>query len=492
MVELAPTTTVAGAALSANSSDRNVAFTGTVQIRKMLSSPSVVEPPIDEVIKSGVVPRLIQFLSLSDDPNFQCEALWALANICSGSTEQTEEVIKCGIGPQVIALLSSSPNVNVCEQAAWALGNICGDGIARRDYMIQLGFFPALLKAMIRFPNQMTFLRNATWALSNGCRGKPTPDVSYFQPSPGESVSFMPTLEALLQCNDVDVITDAIWALSYLSDSLPCVKLIISTGRIIPTLVQILSVNNHNLQIPALRALGDVATQSSEEAQVLIDAGIFQAVTPFLIGSKKDLKKESCWVLSNLASGTMEQVATLCKSGVVPHVVKCLSSGDMVIRREACWVICNCIETNNPEIIQYMISLGIVAPFAELLEHDCYNAAEAKLLVAMLTALQTILATDTETPNKIWATNSCLLDAVSALWAHNSSHPLVSIATKLLEQYAPDELRSDEDDEDEDEGAEEETDKEQKKKDEDDKEKEKKTNGSIIRTTSGAESMDME
>ncbi|KAH3767736.1 importin subunit alpha-1 [Pelomyxa schiedti] len=276
MVALAPTTTVAGAASAANSSDRNVAFTGTVQIRKMLSSPSVVEPPIDEVIKSGVVPRLIQFLSLMIRIfNVKLFGPWQIV-FCSGSTEQTEEVIKCGIGPQVIALLSSSPNVNVCEQAAWALGNICGDGIARRDYMIQLGFFPALLKAMIRFPNQMTFLRNATWALSNGCRGKPTPDVSYFQPSPGESVSFMPTLEALLQCNDVDVITDVICinpngfcqGLVFLSDSLPCVKLIISTGRIIPTLVQILSVNNHNLQIPALRALGDVATQSSEEAQV--------------------------------------------------------------------------------------------------------------------------------------------------------------------------------------------------------------------------------
>ncbi|KAH3722474.1 hypothetical protein Pelo_18820 [Pelomyxa schiedti] len=59
------------------------------------------------------------------------------------------------------------------------------------------------------------------------------PDMGSFQwrlIGPGESVSFMPTLVALLQCNDVDVITDVIWALSYLTDSLPRVKLIISTG----------------------------------------------------------------------------------------------------------------------------------------------------------------------------------------------------------------------------------------------------------------------
>ncbi|KAH3764013.1 hypothetical protein Pelo_4114 [Pelomyxa schiedti] len=112
MVELAPRITVAEAASSANSNDRNVAFTGTVQIRMMRSE-----------------------IFISDDPNFQCEALWALTNNLLQWQHNTDR------GSDQI------PNVDVCEQAARALGNICGDGIARRDYVMQLGFFPALLKA---------------------------------------------------------------------------------------------------------------------------------------------------------------------------------------------------------------------------------------------------------------------------------------------------------------------------------------------------------
>ncbi|KAH3766345.1 importin subunit alpha-1 [Pelomyxa schiedti] len=448
-----PATSVAEAVASTRSNDRTVAFTGTVQLRMLLSLEG---PPIDEVIKAGVVPRLIQFLSLADDPKFQCEALWALTNICSGSRKQTAEVIKCGIGPPVIALLSSSPDAEVCEQAAWALGNISGDGVAHRDYVLRLGFFPALLSAMVRFPNHIAFLRNATWALSNGCRGKPSPDISYFQPSAGESsVSLIATLVGLLQCSDVDVMSDVAWTLSYLTDSPPCVKMIISTGTIIPSLVRLLSLNNVQVCLPAVRALGNVATGSAEETQSLIDAGIFQAVTPFLLGVKKILKKESIWLLSNIAGGTKEQVAAICQSGVVPHVVTCLSSGDLEIHREACWVICNCIETNDCGVLRYMISMGVIEPLRALLERYSVNYTQSKLIILILTALQKLLATGTETPNKLWASNSRLSDTVSDLQLHRNT-TIYSMATQLLDKYAPDEVSTvkhpNEDDEDDGDG----------------------------------------
>lgn len=58
---------------------------------------------------------------------------------------------------------------------------------------------------------QLSMMRNATWTLSNLCRGKPQPDWAFVVPS-------LPTLARLIYSNDDEVLTDALWALSYLSD----------------------------------------------------------------------------------------------------------------------------------------------------------------------------------------------------------------------------------------------------------------------------------
>ncbi len=84
-------------------------------------------------------------------------------------------VINARAVPEFIALLSS-PVLDVREQAVWALGNIAGDSPACRDYVLQQGALRPLL-ALLGDSNKISMLRNATWTLSNFCRGKnPQPD----------------------------------------------------------------------------------------------------------------------------------------------------------------------------------------------------------------------------------------------------------------------------------------------------------------------------
>ena len=59
----------------------------------------------------------------------------------------------------------------------WALGNIAGDSPKCRDMVLNTSALQPLLE-QLKEQVKISMVRNATWTLSNFCRGKPQPDFA--------------------------------------------------------------------------------------------------------------------------------------------------------------------------------------------------------------------------------------------------------------------------------------------------------------------------
>lgn len=412
------------------SADPNMQYVAIKGFRKLLSVEK--NPPVQECIDCGAVPMFVAYLQRYEAQNLQFEAAWALTNIAS--TDRTSLIAEYDAIPHLVALLTSE-NADLREQCAWCLGNVAGDSAKLRDIVLSHNAMKPLL-ANIQQPASISLLRNCVWTLSNFCRGKPQPQLSLVAEA-------LPVLASVItQQDDFEAISDAVWALSYLSDgSNDRIQAVIDAGNgvVVPALIKMLCTDKLLLIVPALRTLGNIVSGSDAQTQMVVNNNVLPAIVPLLTHAKKNIRKESCWMLSNIAAGNRAQLKVLMETpNLVNHVVMQLgNTNDWEVRKEAAWVVSNIVTSSegvdNIPYISLLVQLGAVRSLCDLLD-----VSDTRIVIVALEALDSILKCGVNT-NSIDEFTALVdeaegIDKLENLQEHENEE-VYNKAVRIIEQY---------------------------------------------------------
>ncbi|KNC85315.1 hypothetical protein, variant [Sphaeroforma arctica JP610] len=346
------------------------------QLRKLLSHER--SPPVAQVVATGILPDLLRFMLADDLPGLQFETAWCLTNLASDSQSHAKLVIEAGGVPAFIHLLKSN-DVQTVEQAVWGLGNVAGTCAEYRDLILAANCLPPLLE-ILRTTERVSLLRNATWTLSNICRGKPAVDMCQVKEA-------LPIFKSLIYRADREVLIDICWGLSYLTDGENEKIQAVLDLDITKRLVNLLKHESLHVVTPALRTIGNIATGEDHQTQQVLNCGALPALKELLTNEHAAIRKETCWTLSNITAGTTPQVQLVFDEDILPILVKMASTEPFRTQKEAVWALANLTSGASPAHIEHIVSLGVLDPLV------CLLGQEDRLAHVILECLDNVLKT---------------------------------------------------------------------------------------------------
>lgn len=388
-------------------------------------------PPIDDCIRTNVVPLMIQLLDSHYDlfPIAQIEAAWILCNIAGGTDNQTAAVIRAGAIPPLYRLarrcdVKVSPGIMVPSpprcigvrlQCVWTLGNIVGGDVKARDQLVHRGWLRELIH-LCSEPLNLPERRTAIWALSNSCR-RPFRNLRPWLPT----LRFLCTM---MTHSDAHIVEDSLCGAQHLTeDATPrqLTRLIRSTP-LVRTVVRIVRDNttvDHHRSL-GLLILGALALGTPADVSALIQRGVLDAVAVCVsavlrsgsgsagtaIASSNPgphsnarstispiLQKRAFWVLSNLCCDSNAIDAAILVGCLPRPLIRVFGGLPPDILTDAMWVLSNTVDAGADRQRRFLVDSGIIRVLMRGLDRDC-PSAHGPSLAALVTLIQRFPRTD--------------------------------------------------------------------------------------------------
>ncbi|TVU16510.1 hypothetical protein EJB05_40079, partial [Eragrostis curvula] len=395
------------------SDDSSTRLEAARELRKLLS---IENPPIQEVISTGVLPCFVELLDREDCPELQFEAVCALTNIILGTSEN----VKVVVDHNALAIF-----------AVWALGKVAGISPLFRDIVLAHGALFPLLQRLNRC-TKLSILRKATWALGNFCRVLSTANFEHVKPA-------LPMLQRLIHSQDEEILNDACWALFYLSsDNDENIQAVIESG-VCPRHVQLLTHSSPSVLIAALHVIGNIARGNYVHIQCIMD---HQAL-PYLLNllttnQSKCIKGEVCWIISDIMAGNKDHIQAVISENIIGPLVQLMQTAEFDVKKKAACAISNATTGGTHDQIKYLISQGCIMAFCNLLGY-----ADTCVLIVCLKGIENILKVgEAEEHSELYGVNMYAqmiddadgLEKIENLQTHDNN-AISETAVRLLMSY---------------------------------------------------------
>lgn len=139
-----------------------------------------------------------------------------------------------------------------------------------------------------------------------------------------------------------------------------------------PNLVRLLSHDKHDVVVPALQTIGNIAAGTFDQTNAVLAAGVLNYMKKFLNDNNVGIVVRATRILSNITAGDARQIQAVIDAGLFDDIRNVLMYGDVQAKKEAAYVITNASCGATSHQIQYLFRCGVIDASSELI---CQNDA---------------------------------------------------------------------------------------------------------------------